>query len=371
MRRTEREGIVSKILTCSVLCAGVAAFALAADPRPEPGGQAWSESAYRNFLAPQAILGGRFVVSDEARDPGLTAALAQDLRALQGQLHEADDWRVPFAGGDPLHVYVARKEAGGVRRLAARSIERGRLVGASIQIDATGMSNEEIVREIARLYAVATLTAYGAPDSSFLTTAAADYLTAGIQPEQDREEALLAAAAPGIDLPSQSAALGRFYVDEFARAAGGSAALRAVWEKAAESGQEVLPLFLKAYSDSAGEPGDGLLLRFAARLYASLEPEPSPSRIGLLDLLNGGLDASSPPAFVLRHRAYLPAPDAPTALRIGWPEQGAAAAAVVRYRDTALAPDVIFFAGGEERTIPLAGVARLDWLIAGSAAGPA
>src|SRR5438046_1960054 len=164
MRRTEREGIASKILTCSVLCAGVAAFALAADPRPEPGGQAWSESAYRNFLAPQAILGGRFVVSDEARDPGLTAALAPDLRA--------------------------------------------------------------------------------------------------------REEALLAAAAPGIDLPSQSAALGRFYVDEFARAAGGSAALRAVWEKAAESGQEVLPLFLKAYSDSAGEPGDGLLLRFAARLYA-------------------------------------------------------------------------------------------------------
>jgi len=235
MRRTEREGIVSKILTCSVLCAGVAAFALAADPRPEPGGQAWSESAYRNFLAPQAILGGRFVVSDEARDPGLTAALPQDQRALQGQLHEADHWRVPFAGGDTLHVYVARKEAGGVRRLAARSIERGRLVGASIQIDATGMSDEEIVREIARLYAVATLTAYGAPDSSFLTTAAADYLTAGIQPEQDREEALLAAAAPGIDLPSQSAALGRFYVDEFARAAGGSAALRAVWEKAAES----------------------------------------------------------------------------------------------------------------------------------------
>jgi hypothetical protein len=42
----------------------------------------------------------------------------------------------------------------------------------------------------------------------------------------------------------------------------------------------------------------------------------------------------------------------------------------VRYRDSALPPDVVFFAPGAVRAIPLSGVARVDWLVAGSA-GPA
>ena len=41
----------------------------------------------------------------------------------------------------------------------------------------------------------------------------------------------------------------------------------------------------------------------------------------------------------------------------------------MRYRDTALPPDVVFFAAGDRRTVPLAGVARVDWLVAGSPSG--
>ena len=309
------------------------------------------------------------LVSDEAKDPALAAELARDLRSLQGQLHDREDWRSPFSDADPLHIYVARKDAGGVRRLSVRSRERGRLVGPSIQIDAAAMSDDEVVRETARLYALATLTAYGAPDSSFLTSAAASYLSAGVRPELDREETLAAAAAPALDLASQADSLGRLYLEEFARSAGGPEALRAVWERSAESGQEVLPLLLKAYEESTGEKGDALLLRFAARLYSSLEPEPAPSRISLLDLFNGGLDASNPGSFAVRHRSYLASLDAPSALRISWPEQGVAAAAVVRYRDAALSPDFVSFAAGEEKSIPLAGVARLDWLVVGSPGG--
>ena len=375
MRREKREGIVSKVLTCSVLCAAVTLAAAGAELRVSPGSRPWVDSPYRNFNAPRAILGGAVVVADEASDSNLATTLALDLQALRGELHERGGWRSPFGDGDPLRIFVARKEAGGVRRLAVRSIERGQLLGASIQIDGTGMTDEEISRETARLYALATLTAYGAPDSSFLTSAVADFLSSGVRPQQDREEALMAAAAPGLDLAAQADALGRFYVDEFARSAGGSSQLRAIWEKSAESGQAVLPIFLHAYTDATGEGADRLMLRFAARLYASLEPEASPSRIGLLDLQTGALDASAPAAFLVRHRNYIPGLDSPAAFRATWPENGAPAAVVLRYRDTAIPPDVVFFSAGESRPIPLAGVARLDFLVAGSegsaAAAPA
>ncbi|HKA35838.1 MAG TPA: hypothetical protein VKH43_03410 [Thermoanaerobaculia bacterium] len=351
------------------MCASVALVAAGAELKVSPAGQAWTDSPYRNFHASTAILGGAVLVADEASDSSLAGALARDLQALRGELHENGGWRNPFTEDEPLRVYVARKDAGGVRRLSVRSVDRGTLLGASIQIDGTGMTEDEIVREAARFYALATLTAYGAPDGSFLTSAVADYLSAGVRPQQDREDALLAAAAPGLDLAAQADALGRFYVDEFARATVGSWELRAIWEKSAETGQPVLPLFLEAYTRATGDGADRLLLLFAARLYSSLEPEAGPSRIGLLDLQTGALDASAPVSFVVRHRAYVPGAESPAAFLVSWPETGAPAAAVLRYRDGAIPPDVVFFSPGESRPIPLAGVARLDWLVAGSAGG--
>ena len=371
MRREKREGIVSKLLTCSVLCASVALAAAGAELRVSPAGQSWTDSPYRNFNAARAILGGAVLVADEAADSSLAETLARDLQALRGELHEKGGWRSPFSGNQPLRVFVARKDAGGVRRLSVRSVDRGTLSDASIQIDGTGMTEDEIVRETARLYALATVTAYGAPDSSFLTSAVADYLSAGVRPQEDREEALLAAAAPGLDLVAQADALGRFYVDEFVRATAGSFELRAIWERSAETGQQVLPLFLKAYGDATGDTPERLLLVFAARLYSTIEPEASPSRIGLVDLQTGALAASAPVSFVVRHRTFAPGLDSPAAFRVAWPEAGASAAVVLHYRDTAIPPDVVFFSAGDVKPIPLAGVARLDWLVAGSGDGTA
>src|SRR6266496_6705951 len=215
MRRQKREGICSRLLTCSVFCASVAGLCLAAEQKSgiPASHQAWTESPYRNFRSAQAVLGGRVLVSDEGDDPALPGELARGIKALQAELHDRDGWRSPFADSDPLRIFVARKDAGGVRRLSARSLERGRLVDPSIQIDGSAMSDAEIVSEAERLYALATLSAYGAPDRTFLTAAAADYLSAGVRLEEDREEALLAAAAPRLDLSAQSGPLGRFYVE--------------------------------------------------------------------------------------------------------------------------------------------------------------
>src|SRR4029077_17272689 len=100
-----------------------------------------------------------------------------------------------------------------------------------------------------------------------------------------------------------------------------------------------------------------ILLRASARLLAAIEPEAAPSRLRLLDVTSGAIDAAPPAALRVRHRTPLPAVD--ETLRFGWPQDGGAGAAVVRYRDPALPPDVVFFGAGEHRAIPLSGVARV------------
>src|ERR1051326_6373649 len=107
MHRAEREGIVSKVLICSVFCGSVAGFLLAADARAAlpAATQAWGESPDRNFHRAQGILGGRVLVSDEADDPALAADLAREIKALQSELHDRQGWRAPLRDGDPLRVF--------------------------------------------------------------------------------------------------------------------------------------------------------------------------------------------------------------------------------------------------------------------------
>lgn len=367
--RVERGASISrKLLSCGLLCLSAAVLpALERSTDQSAAAAQWATSAFRSFGPPETLLAGRAQLADEDNDGAFRAALSAELKRLRAELHERQGWTDPFSEGDPLRIYVARKDAAGVRRLAARGVDRHRLLGASIEIDGTGLSTREILHQVARLYALATLEAYGAPDRTFLSAAAAEAL-AGHEGEDERLR--LAAAAPGLDLARHADSFGRVYIEEFFRALGGPSALRTVWERAAQSGEEVLPLFLRTWSEAAGEKEDALLLRSAARVYTLVEPEASPARIGLADLQNGALDAATPSTFSFRHRTFLPGADATGALRVFWPERGAAAAAVVRYRDVSLPPDVIFWSPGSTRTVPLSGVARVDWVVAGTAGGP-
>ncbi|MGH9365573.1 MAG: hypothetical protein ACRD1B_09980 [Thermoanaerobaculia bacterium] len=351
------------------MAGALAAFAAQERPRVSSGPLAWAQSPYRSFGPARSILEGRARVLDEADDSALAEAIEARLERLAVELHEVRGWRIPFSDGDPLAILIARKNAEGVGRLAVRALERGHFVSPAIQVDATGLSDEQIVAEVARLYALATLSAYGVADPSFLTVATAEYLSGGGESQENRERAREVAAAPSIELEEHPTTLGLLFVEEFTRAAGGPASLLSLWEKAAETGEEVLPLLLKRFADSSGEREETLGLRMAARLYASVETEPAPSRVSLLDLQTGALDAGSPGPFALRHRSLLPAADATSALRVLWHENGAAAAAVVRYRDAALPPDVLFLWPGESRTIPLSGVARVDWAVVGLPGG--
>src|SRR5438132_7683342 len=127
MRLIWKGRFAPKLLIRGLLGLAAAAFG------EEPGAgtsdpQAWPDSPYRNFRAPQAMLSGRVLLFDEAAGGALANALASELKSLAADLHEKQGWRIPFADGDPLKIYIARKEAEGVRRLASRAIDRGHLV---------------------------------------------------------------------------------------------------------------------------------------------------------------------------------------------------------------------------------------------------
>jgi hypothetical protein len=358
---------VRKSLICCVLFT-LAAFAAAGQTVREGAPEGWVESPYRNFGPPQVLLPGRAVLFDEADDSELRALLSADLRRLFNDLYVRQGWHLPFAEGEPVRVFVARKEGGGLRGVTSRSIDGGRLVGPAVLLDARGLEPQEIVREVARQVALATLDRYGVADSSFVTEAAAT-LISGPDTDEDREPERIVAAASELSLERSPSTLGRLYLEELARGAG-PGLLRSAWERASESGQEILQVLLGMYAERTGESEDVPLLRFGARLYSTVEVEAAPSRVSLLDLESGALDAAAPAGFALRHRTFLPSEGA-AALRVSWPEDGGSGAVVVRYRDAALPPDVLFLSRGDVRSVPLGGVARLDWVVAGGFPGAA
>jgi hypothetical protein len=338
--------------------------ALAAEKAGTAAGLDWARSPYRHFRDAQPLQGGRAVLFDEASDPGLRAELAAELARLEEELYGRQGWRAPFTGDEPLRVYVSRQESGGVRAVASRSVEKGRLIAPAVLLDATGLADSEIVREVGRQVARATLAGYGVEDP-FLSPALAELLSAPPGETVDAD-AWAAAAAGELDFRARPEVLGRLWASEAARAVGGMTAVREAWQRAGELGELPAAILLRA-AEAAGQAEEDVLLGAAARLYASIEPEASPSRLRLLDVESGAIDAAAPAAFRVRHRTFLP--ESEETLRVAWPADGSAGAAVVRYRDAALPPDVVFFAAGERHAIPLAGVARVDWLVAGGASG--
>ncbi|MGE5414093.1 MAG: hypothetical protein ACM3NW_07960, partial [Syntrophomonadaceae bacterium] len=326
----------------------------------------WIESPYRHFGAPTPLASARAVLFDEANDPELAATVGAELARLETELFRRQGWRSPFSGEAPLRVYVARSAADGVRAVTARSVQKGLLQEPAVLLDATGMDGRAIAREIARPVARAVLDGYGVEDA-FLGPALAEYLSAP-PGESGVDAAWTLAAAGTLDFRAEPAILGRLWVEEVVRATGGAAVLRDAWQRAAETGEAPGAALLRSAAGPQGPVSEeAVLLRACARLYAAIEPEASPSRLRLLDVVAGGIDAAAPAALAVRHRVILP--ETEETLRIAWPQDGGAGAAVVRYADPLLPPDVVIFSAGETRAVPLSGAARVDFLVAGNALG--
>jgi len=342
--------------------------------RDEP--QRWIESPYRQFGPPHTLLAGRAVLLDEADDAPVRAALTATLQRLDAEIFGRDGWRAPFDPKEPLRIYLARHEAGGVREISGQRGDGDRLARAAVLIDASGLSAGQIAHEVARQIVRATIESYGASEDAFLTPALVEALAVDPMDAQGDEEAWTQAAAPTVNLRAHPSTLGRLWVDEVVRTVGGSGFFRQVWERAAGSGEAPLAVARRMLPEAASAADanapsareDTILQRAAARFYAHTETEAVPSRLRRFDLESGALDAAPPESLSVRHRSFVPE-ESEDALRVSWPEDGGAGAAVVRYRDPALPADVLLLAPGDVRRIPLSGVARVDWIVAGSPQG--
>jgi hypothetical protein len=205
------------------------------------------------------------------------------------------------------------------------------------------------------------------PDPAFVAQAVESFVTEAAYRATTEEDLWTLAAAPLLEFWAHPDALGRLWVQEVAFSAGDGSLWRRAREEAAASGEGPRAAMARLVTELSRSDGR-ILVRAAARLFVTLEPESSPSRLRLADLEAGALDAAPPAALSVRHRSILP--DGETdALVLAWPPDGGEGAAVVRYSDRALPPDVVFFGPGDRRAIPLSGVARVDFLVAGSDPG--
>jgi hypothetical protein len=81
------------------------------------------------------------------------------------------------------------------------------------------------------------------------------------------------------------------------------------------------------------------------------------------DRTAGVLDASRPGAFEWKFFSVVAAPGG--GIRFSWPADASPGFAVLHYQES-LPSDVVRIAPGETKVLPLSGVSRIDWIVAGS-----
>jgi hypothetical protein len=204
----------------------------------------------------------------------------------------------------------------------------------------------------------------GAPAGEFVAAAVEAYLG---RAERSSADLAVFAAATLLDFRAHPRELGALWVEEIVTGAGESGFRKRALDEAAFGGETASEAFSRLVTEMARHDGRALL-RTAARLHTVVGSESGPSRLRMFDLEAGALDAAPPPPMTVRHRSFVPEGET-DALVLSWPPDGGDGAAVVRYADGDLPADVVFFSAGERRTVPLSGVARVDFLVAGSDAG--
>ena len=213
---------------------------------------------------------------------------------------------------------------------------------------------------------VAALSPAPPPDPAFVDESVGAYL-ARLDASGEHAGLDVLAAAPTLDFRAHPRELGRLWVQEVVFGAGESGFRRRASEEAAGGGETPRRALARLVTEASRNDGRALL-RAAARLYTTHWTEAAPSRLRLFDLESGALDAAAPAPMSVRHRSFVPEGET-EAIRLTWPLDGGDGAAVVRYDDAGLPPDVVFFSAGDQRTIPLSGVARVDFIVAGSEMG--
>ena len=358
-----RLGLAFLLLACS----RPALRAASADPAdPGAAAAAWIQSPYRHFGAGQPVASGRAVLYDEAADPALKSGTRRRDRAARERALRAAGLAQPLlAGGAAARLRGAR---GIGRSQAARGADdREGPVGV-----ARGPHRRE--RSSVRGHRARGLTAGGAGDAARvrnrrrLPRAGSRRAPVGSGRGRLERRRLDRGRGRRRRLPVEAGG---------ARPALGGRGRSGVPRSAAPARGVGARGGSRRAADRRADAHAPRGIESAARTRCSCarRPDSTPRSSPTRRRRSCGCSTSKAARSMrrlrrpcsVRHRTLLPETEA--SLKVSWPPDGGAGAAVVRYRDTALPPDVVFFAAGDRRTVPLAGVARVDWLVAGSSSG--
>ncbi len=304
---------------------------------------AGSRARIASSVLPRRFSRGRAILLDEADDPPVRAALTADAPAARrrGLRARRLAGAVRREGAAPDLPRAARGRRSPRDRRASASTGSGS-ARAAILLDASGLSAAQIAHEVARQIVRATIDAYGAAEDAFLTPALVEALAVDPADAQGRRGGLDAGRradrglprAPGRARPplggrgpaAVSAAPASSARSGSGRPASGEAPLSVALAHAPRRGGARSRV---ARGHAAGARRGALLRRRRDRggpvAAAAVRPRIRRARCRAA---RGALGA--PPLLRARRTSD-------DALRVAWPEDAGAGAAVVRYRDAGAA----------------------------------
>lgn len=318
-------------------------------------------SMSRTLAAP--LLGGRVMV--ETR--GLTIPDAETVIAAVGErladFWNSAPWPVPFSSDSPLRL-VLTIDSGLPRSVVSNGQwNGGALAGAIIEMNIAGRSVPEVTEEAVRDAALLVLHSMAPQaDPSAAGAAARALALPSTWLASDGEEIQEMGAAPSSCLSNpRSEIFAALWIDELAREAGGDF-IYDVWSGRAPQGGAALADFATQFEARTGMSASAALEKVLARAYSRVDVFPDFARLTSDDLAAGSLDASLPGP--LSWRFYSTFPGSTGGENVSWPADGASGFAVFHY-DGSLPDDVVEFHAGDNLTLPLSGVARVDFVVTG------
>ena len=303
------------------------------------------------------------------RAPGVGAeSLASIAPAIEASLRGSlDSWDVPFSAAEPIRLLVVSSAEAPFSEVFSLAGEGGADRDPVIALNIAGQTDAEIGAEAVRDVAFFVLRrlAPGADDA--LVFAAARALSiSGELLDSDLQEIREAGSSPVGSLErSEGEIFAATWIDEMAAGAG-PGFVSSVWTRRVASGESTLLAFAEAYAEAAHESPWDAFRRSLERDYSRTEVYGDLARLTDRDREAGALDASSPGA--LSWRFFSSDVDAAAGgsagLNVSWPGDASPGFAVLHYEDS-LPSDVVRFAPGEAKSLPLSGVVRIDWIVAG------
>ncbi len=312
-----------------------------------------------------SLWGGKLRV----RAPGVSAeTVASIAPAIEARLRGSlDSWDVPFSASDPIRLLIVASGESPFSEVFSLAGEGGADREPVIALNVTGQTDVEIAAEVVRDVGSFVLRrlAPGA-DEALVFAAARAVSISGDLLDSDRQEIREAGSSPVNSLERREGEIfAAAWIDEMAAGAG-SSFVSSVWTSRVATGESTLLAFARAYAEATHQSPWDALQRSLERDYSRTEVFGDLSRLTDRDREAGVLDASSPAPLSWRFFSadIDPAAGASAGLNVSWPGDAARGFAVLHYEDS-LPSDVIRFAPGESKTLPLSGVSRIDWIVAG------